>query len=382
MRKPFLHRRDALAMTAALAAGVALDPAAAAAGDDDLEAAAAVLAAAVAAGTVATGVIHVERGGVERGGRTFTRAFGRGPGGGPADADAMFLLGSVSKPIAVTALMTLFDRGAFALDDPARRFLPTFTGDGRERITIRQLLTHVSGLPDQLPENNRLRAAHAPLGAFVDAAIATPLLFAPGSRYGYSSMAILLAARIAEVISGTTIHDLVTRSVFQPLGMRRSAQGLGPFALEAVVPCQTDRAAPEAGGGDPRARDWDWNSHYWRSLGAAWGGTHASAPDVARFLGEFLAPQGAVLERETARLMIRNHLPAGFTARGLGFAVGPPLGGPGASPTTFGHTGSTGTIAWADPASGTRVVLLTSLPATAVVPHPRDTAAALVASHG
>lgn len=379
MPEPPLHRRDALAMTAALAAGVAIDrgATAAATADDDLEAAAGVVADAVASGTVTTGALHVERGG-----RTFTRAFGRGADGKPADADAMFLLGSISKPINVTALMTLFDRGAFALDDPARRFLPTFTGDGRERITIRHLLTHVSGLPDQLPENDRLRAAHAPLGAFVEAALATPLLFAPGSRFGYSSMAILLATRIAEVISGTTIHDLVARSVLEPLGMRRSAQGLGAFALEAVVPCQTDRAAPEAGGGDPRARDWDWNSRYWRSLGAPWGGTHASAPDVARFLGEFLVPTGAVLERETARLMIRNHLPAGFTPRGLGLAVGPPLGGPGASPTTFGHTGSTGTIAWADPASGTRVVVLTSLPATALSPHPRDVAAGLVVSRG
>ena len=376
MHEPHLPRRDALAVTAAMAAGVALDGRVAAAGDD-FEAAARVLADAVGTGQVTAAVLHVERGG-----EPMTRACGRAPDGGPAGNDAMFLLGSISKPVAVTALMALFDRGLFGLDDPARKFLPSFTGDGRERITIRHLLTHVSGLPDQLPENDRLRAAHAPLDAFVEGALRAPLRFAPGTRYGYSSMAILLAARIAEVLTGTEIRELVGRSVLEPLGMRRSAQGLGAFSPDDVVPCQTDRAAPESGGGDPAARDWNWNSRYWRALGAPWGGTHASARDVARFLGEFLATDGVVVTRETARLMTRNHNAEGLTPRGLGFAVGPPLGGPGASPATFGHTGSTGTIAWADPETGTVCVVLTSLPARALTPHPRDLAGALVASRG
>jgi CubicO group peptidase (beta-lactamase class C family) len=377
MHEPHLPRRDALVATAALAAGIALDRTANGAEAEDLEAAARVLADAVAAGEVTTAALHVERSG-----QTVSHAFGRAPDGGPARTDAMFLLGSISKPIAVTALMTLFDRGLFGLDDPARKFLPTFTGDGRERITVRQLLTHVSGLPDQLPENDGLRAAHEPLDAFVAGALRTPLLFAPGTRYGYSSMAILLATRIAEVVAGAEIRELVTRSVLEPVGMRRSAQGLGTFALDDMVPCQTDRAAPESGGGKPTARDWDWNSRYWRALGTPWGGTHASAPDVARFLGAFVAADGPVVKRETARLMTRNHNAPGLTPRGLGFAVGPPLGGPGASAATFGHTGSTGTIAWCDPESGTTCVVLTSLPAAAVRPHPRDLAGSLVASRG
>ena len=91
-------------------------------------------------------------------------------------------------------------------------------------------------------------------------------------------MGILLAARIAQVISGSDIRTLVERTVFQPLGMKHSAQGLGRFKPEEVVPCQTDGAAPESGGGDPQAKEWDWNSSYWRALGAPWGGTHASAP--------------------------------------------------------------------------------------------------------
>lgn len=335
-----------------------------------LEAAVEVLSRTTAQGQVAAAVLHV----VQRD-ATFTRAFGKAQ-----DEHAMFLLGSISKPINVTALMALFERGEFKLADPVRKFIPQFQGGDRDRVTMQHLLTHVSGLPDQLATNDDLRRKHAPLAEFVEHAIRTPLQFAPGSKYQYSSMAILLATRVAELISGTDILTLVDRTVFQPLKLRHSAQGLGRFKLEDMVPCQTDRAAPEAGGGDPNAKNWDWNSPYWRKLGAPWGGTHASAPDVARFLAAFLNETGAALKPETARLMARNHNPPGLTPRGLALNVGALAGSKGCSEKTFGHTGSTGTIAWADPATQTICVVLTSLPARAVTPHPRDLAANAIAA--
>src|SRR5438477_683712 len=164
-------------------------------------------------GQVAAAVLHV----VQRH-KSFTRSFGKAQ-----SEDAMFLLGSISKPITVTALMTLFDRGEFKLSDPLKKFIPQFTGDHRDEVTMQHLLTHVSGLPDQLPENNQLRSRHPPLLEFAEHAIRTPLQFVPGSKYQYSSMAILLAARVAELISGTDIRTLVDRAVFQPLQMRHSA---------------------------------------------------------------------------------------------------------------------------------------------------------------
>ena len=185
---------------------------------------------------------------------------------------------------------------------------------------------------------------------------------------------------LRELISGSDILTLVDRSVFQPLGMKHSAQGLGRFKLEEMVSCQMEGAAPESGSGDPQAKEWDWNSPYWRKLGAPWGGTHASAPDVARFLGEFMGARGKVVKPETARLMIKNHNPAGFTPRGLGFGVGKESGSPGCSEQTFGHTGSTGTLCWADPASETICVVLTSLPRRAAQRHPRELAAERVAA--
>lgn len=335
-----------------------------------LEVAVEALTRATAQGQITAAVMHV----VQRE-ATFTRVFGKAQ-----TVRAMFLLGSISKPINVTALMALFERGAFKLADPVRKFIPQFSGDGREQVTMQHLLTHLSGLPDQLADNDELRRKHSTLGEFVEHAIRTPLQFAPGAKYQYSSMAILLATRVAELISGTDILTLVDRTVLRPLKMQHSAQGLGRFKLEDMMLCQTDRAAPEAGGGDPSAKDWDWNSPYWRKLGAPWGGTHASALDVAKFLAEFLNESGAAIKPETARLMVRNHNLPGLTPRGLGLNVGALAGSKGCSEKTFGHTGSTGTIAWADPASQTICVVLTSLPARAVTPHPRDLAANAVAS--
>src|SRR3954471_13294570 len=201
--------------------------------------AAEVLERATAERQVEASVLHVVQGDV-----SFTRHFGKATSG-----DAMFLLGSISKPINVTAVMTLFDQGKFQLNDRVKKFLPAFTGDGRDVVTIRHLLTHVSGLPDQLANNNELRKRHAPLTEFADQTMRTRLDFAPGARYQYSSMGVLLAARIAELISGADIRALVDRTVFQPLGMKHSAQGLGRFKLEEMVPCQMDGAAPEAGAG-------------------------------------------------------------------------------------------------------------------------------------
>ncbi|MCB1061935.1 MAG: beta-lactamase family protein [Verrucomicrobiae bacterium] len=337
---------------------------------DKWEAAAEILAAA----TAGNQQIHAASMYVRQGDLEFARSFGTAK-----SIDDIFLLASISKTISAAAVMTLYEAGKFSLDDPAVRFLPEFTGDSREKITVRQLLTHVSGLPDQLPENATLRARHAPLSEFVDAAIRTPLLFDPGTEYRYSSMAILLATEIAQRISGSPFADLVDETIYQPLGMTQSAMGLGRFKLETLMPVQVESAAPESGAGDPTTKSWDWNSPYWRKLGAPWGGAHGSARDVGRFLAEFLHPNGRALKPETARLMISNHNPPGLHPRGLGFDIGSGSGGKGCSDSTFGHTGSTGTRCWADPESDTICVILTTLPARAVNPHPRDLASDRVA---
>lgn len=304
----------------------------------------------IGSGNVKAATLHVQRGD-ER----HLHAFGA------AAPDSMFLLGSITKPLTAIAVMHLADRGELRLSDPVMRFLPGFSEGDRAKVTIGHLLTHTSGLPDQLPDNNAMRARHAPLSEFVAATLRIPLSFPPGTRYQYQSMGILLAAEIVELLTQRSLPAFLADAVFAPLGMNRSVLGVGSFQKNDLVTMQTDRAAPEAGGGDPNATSWDWNSNYWRQLGAPWGGAHASAGDVATFLREFLAPAGTVLRETTAREMLRNHTPGLGADRGLGFQLGATLGA-GCSPTAYGHPGSTGTLAWADPATGTSFVLLTSLP--------------------
>lgn len=282
-----------------------------------------------------------------------------------------FLLGSITKPMAIAAVMTLYDRGVFDLDDPVVKYLPEFQGERRNQVTIRHLLTHTSGLPDQLPDNNHWRRSHASLKQFADQAILLTPRFQPGTQYEYSSMGILLACEMARRHTQQSIPDFVEAKILQPLQMNDSCLGRKHLDRNDLIAVQTEFAAPEAGGGDPTAKSWDWNSDYWRDLGAPWGGMHASARDVAMFLETFVRHDGRILRPETSRLMIRNHNPDSLPSRGLGFDVGlEELGFPRGS-SIFGHTGSTGTIAWADPDRDRICVILTSLPGAAIKDHPR-----------
>ncbi|WP_206028455.1 serine hydrolase domain-containing protein [Thalassoroseus pseudoceratinae] len=366
MKQTTMKRRTFLQSGLALLAGSRLS---AAWNEDQLQRAGDVLAKAAVNGEVESSAVYVQHGD-----RVFSRVYGNAP-----NTDAMFLLASISKTIAIAAVMTLFDEGRFELDEPVQKYLPKFRGAGREKITVRQLMTHVSGLPDQLPENAKLRAAHSPLSAFVSAAIETPLLFEPGTKYSYSSMAILLATEIAQRVSGKSIAELTQERIYQPLRMSRSAMGLGEFKLSDVVMNQVDRAAPESGAGDPTTKSWDWNSLYWRKMGAPWGAAHGSAEDVAKFLHEFLHPTGKILKPETITLMTSNQNPGKLRPRGLGFDLGRIGKTPHLSPKTFGHTGSTGTICWADPTTDSICVVLTTLPHRAVSPHPRDIVSSQIA---
>ncbi len=284
---------------------------------------------------------------VEDNAQQWQKAFGQ------ARADSRFLIASITKPMTAVGVMTLVDRGQLRLDEDIVRYLPERPG-----ILLRHLLTHTSGLPDMLPENTALRQRNAPLEEYVRLALRTPLLFAPGTKWSYSSTGILLAAEIARRLDGRPFAELLRQEVFQPWGMRQTVLGkpAGPW-----VRSQTDFAPADLGGAASDTARWDWNSEYWRALGVPWGGAHSTAADILRLLGEFLRPSGRVLRPDTAANMIRNQNPAGMEPYALGWRVGGKLGR-GLSEETFGHAGSTGTLCWADPRKKRAFVLLTSLP--------------------
>lgn len=286
--------------------------------------------------------------------------FARGFGDAKDEPDTIFLLASITKPMTAIAMMVLADRGELTLQDPVHKFIPEFTNGDRKDITIKDILCHTSGLPDQLPENVELRKRHAPLEEFVERAIKTPLLFKPGAEQKYQSMGLLLASEVAQRITNKPFRDFLKEVVFTPLGMQHSALGVGGFKIPDTAQSQIEEAPALYGGGDNSS--WDWNSLYWRDLGAPWGGAHSTGSDLTRLLDYFLDPDERVLKPETARAMLANQN-GDLPAWGIGFAVAPGSFGKGCSDRTFGHSGATGTLFWADQGTGLTFVMLTTLPA-------------------
>src|SRR5687768_12409285 len=114
---------------------------------EGLASAAGILESSVRSGEVKSASILVTR----RGKTVLHRGFG-----GVSDRpDTVYLLASITKPVTACALMLLVERGSVALNDPVSRHLPEFTGGDRAKIRVRDLLSHISGLPDMLPENTR-----------------------------------------------------------------------------------------------------------------------------------------------------------------------------------------------------------------------------------
>jgi len=318
---------------------------------NSLELAASLLQKSVDRGLLSAASLHVQVGDL-----VVRRGFGA------ADPDSVFLIASITKPLTACGVMVLADRGLLKISDPVSRFIPEFSEGDRKLVTIRHLLTHTSGLPDQLPENVELRKRQAPLEEFVERAIQTPLLFRPGTEVRYQSMGFLLAAEICQRILSRPFTEYLRDEVFELLDMRQTALGLGDMELSETVQCQVEEAPDYYGGGDGKA-GWNWNSPYWRNLGAPWGGAHSTGPDLQKFLHSFVEPRVGPLKRETAEAMITNQNQAMSTPWGLGFMVQTNAFGAKCPPGAFGHTGSTGTLCWADRETDTSCILLTSLPA-------------------
>ena len=313
----------------------------------------------VESGLVGAAALLVEHNGkieVEQGFGSLSRK----TGAKPCRSDSIFLVASISKPVTAMAVMKLVDQGRIALDDPAQKYLPEFTGDGRERITIRNLLSHSSGLPDMLPDNIELRKRHAPLKEFVSGALRTPLLFPPGTRVSYQSMGILLASEIVERVSAMPLDRFLQREVFGPLKMRHSSMGIGKRKIEDTVQCDLPAR------GELRMQDsdasWNWNSPYWRSLGVPWGGLHTTVGDINRLLQAMLENGRPILKPALGESMIANQNAQLDKAWGLGWAVGENALYDGASAKVFGHSGATGTLCWADPDRKLTFVLFTNRP--------------------
>ena len=282
--------------------------------------------------------------------------------GKPMLPDTIFWIASMTKPITATAVLMLQEEGKLSVDDPVEKYLPEFknlkTADGKPvRVTIRHLLTHTSGMGEISPAEAR---GVKNLAGLIPLYVAKPVKFEPGTKWVYCQSGINTAARVVEVVSGTSFDEFVERRLFGPLGMKDTTFYLTETQLPRLAKAyrRTDRgelATTEISilnGKNPTSRD---------RFPAANGGLFSTAPDYARFCqmilngGEYEGRR--YLKPESVQLMTTvqtGDLKTGFTPGngwGLGWCVIREPQGVTAvlSPGTFGHGGAYGTQAWIDP---------------------------------
>ena len=288
--------------------------------------------------------------------------------------DTTFLVASLTKPVTVAGAMLLVERGLVSLDDRISSYLPAFGANGKEDVRVVHLMTHTSGLPDMLPENQSLRERHAPLSEFVNRTCALSLDFESGTHIQYQSMGIAVLAALVEKVTGTPLPQFLREQIFVPLRMYDTSLGLPGVPIDRIAEVDV---GPEMVG-----TDWGWNTPYWRGLGAPWGGMLSTVEDMSRFCQGFLSVgslDGAqVFSRAVVEAMTRDQITGmpliSAEARagrlwGLGWRLFPTRNwsyfGDLLTPGSFGHGGATGTVMWVDPSREMVCVLHTTKPSVA-----------------
>lgn len=270
--------------------------------------------------------------------------------------DTVFDLASLTKPIATaTSVMLLVERGKIAVDEPAAKYIPEFTGHGKEKITVEQLLVHTSGLT---PDNALSDYRDGPEKSW-ERICALKLLSPPGERMRYSDVGFIVLGKIVERVSGQSLDTFVAENLYQPLRMRETMYRLPQELKERAAPTeQRDGEWLRGEVHDPRA---------WKLGGiAGHAGLFSTADDLARF-AHMLASRGSygdvqILKPETFNLMIARHKTSGGI-RGLGWDKQSGFSsnrGEGFSDESIGHGGFTGTTFWVDPKSSLFVIFLSN----------------------
>jgi CubicO group peptidase (beta-lactamase class C family) len=325
----------------------------------------------------------------------------------PLTHDTIFRIYSMTKPITSVGLMMLYEQGRFQLDDPVHRFLPAWKGlqtfvSGNHPtfvtapvvrdMTIRDLLTHTSGLTYGFMERTNVDAAYRKLGVadrarpgyilrnMVDTLAQLPLEFSPGTRWNYSVSTDVLG-HLIEVISGQRLDAYLREHVLEPLDMRDTGFVISDDQLPrfaANYQRQTDGSLTLVD--DPGA------SQYREcSFLSGGGGLVSTAEDYFRFAA-MLRNRGELdgvrlLGRKTVELMTLNHLPGGgdlaqlaqggaFTETayagvgfGLGFSVmqSPPRAHILGTPGEYAWGGAASTAFWIDPTEDLIAIFMTQL---------------------
>ncbi len=273
--------------------------------------------------------------------------------------DTVFDLASLTKVIATTtAVMQLVELGKVRLNDPVAKYLPEFAQNGKEDITVRQLLTHYSGLQPDLDLKTSWEGKET---AYRMAFAETPAQ-PPGSAFTYSDINFIVLGALVERVSGEMLDAYAAQHIFSPLKMTRT-RFLPPLAgragwLEKIAPTQYDEHEHMLRGvvHDPTAR---------RMGGVAGNaGLFSTADDLAKFAQALLNGGGGILSPLMVEKMTTpEQPPAAPVLRGFGWDIDSPFSsnrGDLFPIGSYGHTGFTGTSIWIDPTTKSYIILLTN----------------------
>ncbi|MFN2528052.1 MAG: serine hydrolase domain-containing protein [Candidatus Baltobacteraceae bacterium] len=278
---------------------------------------------------------------------------------GKATDHTMYELASLTKPVATTtAIMILVDRGQLALRDRVSKYIPEFAQNGKHSVTVEDLLLHTGGMPQSFPESDYT----ADRATILQHAYARKLDFKPGTGFSYSNLGFIILAEVVARVSGMPFEKFCTRNIFRPLGMDDSffdttLDGAHRAALAPQLPGQTEAGLRKAFGTVPGV-----NGH---------AGMLSTAGDLLKFVDSLLDAQRGrisfqpkpILSQRAVAALIAPHYVGDMEYRGLGWdlASGFSRNGGDLMPRgSFGHTGSSGTSLWMDPASGVAVILVSN----------------------
>ncbi len=330
---------------------------------------------------------------VGHGGRViYRKAYGSRallPNREPMTIDTIFDLASLTKLVATTpSVMKLIEQGKLRLNDPVARYIPEFGAKGKDQITLRQILTHTSGLRPDPPAGDAPIGTEAMLKLIYDDTLISP----PGMRFIYSDTGFIVLGELVRRVSSLPLNEFAARSIFVPLGMNHT-RFLPPAAwLPEIAPTEEINLPEGAKAGSGRGRVLRGVVHDPRSraMGGVAGhaGLFSTADDLAVFCqmmleeGRIPAASGAkagqrLFAAATVLEMTSPQSPPWSPSlRGLGWDIDTSFSSPRGDlfPVgSYGHTGFTGTSIWIDPASQTYIILL----ANAVHPYGRPAISSL-----
>lgn len=308
---------------------------------------------AVSRGIIPGGVVLVGHDGKV----VYRKAFGMRslePGKEAMTVDTIFDVASMTKCVATaTSVMKLVEEGKVRLNDSVAAYLPEFAKNGKDNITVRQLLTHFSGLREDLDLKTEWKGRDVAYHMAMDAQPAFP----PGSRFLYSDINFETLGFLVEKLSGVTLNEYAGKLVFGPLAMKDTSFTPPAEWHSRIAPTEYDESHQMLRGvvHDPTAR----------RMGGVAGhaGLFSTADDLSKFAQDMLTGFHVLSPLTVEKMSTPQQPPTAASLRGLGWDIDSPFAsnrGEFLPVGSFGHTGFTGTSIWIDPVTNSYVILLTN----------------------